>query len=87
MLELKFLLQALPCQVHTSTSPRQQVPTAVRGPHANTLGQVLLGGYPTPPPPSKRPEKHGTPDLLCTIKKTENRTSGDDENPRVTNKP
>lgn len=38
MLELKFLLQASPCQVHTSTSPTEQVLTAVRGPHANTPG-------------------------------------------------
>ena len=67
--------------------PRQQVPAAVGGPHANTPEQVLLGGYPMPPPPSKRSEKHSTPDLLGTIKETENRPSGDDESPKVTNKP
>lgn len=55
-------------------------------PHANIPGQVLLGGYLTPLPPSKSSEKHSTPSLLRTIKETENGPSGDDENPKVTHK-
>lgn len=51
----------------------QPGPTTVRGPYTNTVGQILLGEHPTPPPPSKRPEKHGSPHLLGTRKETENR--------------